>query len=245
MNKFNQAMFLALVLVGFHAHGFDVSYTSQSPHIDGMNDDEVWNKAVWRPMQHLIVGSQPNKADFNGRFRLLWDNNFLYLQAEITDDILIDQHADPLHYYWDDDCLEVFIDSDASGGDHQFNHSAFAYHIALDNQAVDIGEKQTPILLNEHIKSQWKRQIDKPNTIIWEVAIKMYSNDYKENATNLPISLTAGQTIGFMLAYCDNDGSVNREHFVASNDVKAVNGDKNRGWIDSSVFGSINLVKAK
>ena len=36
---------------------------------------------------------------------------FLYLLVEITDDVLFDQHANPLHLYWDDDCIEIFIDS--------------------------------------------------------------------------------------------------------------------------------------
>ena len=44
-----------------------------------------------------------NKNDFSGRFKLLWDEHYLYLMAEITDDILFDQHADPLKLYWDDD----------------------------------------------------------------------------------------------------------------------------------------------
>jgi hypothetical protein len=48
-------------------------------------------------------------------------------------------HRDPLVQYWDDDCLEIFLDEDFSGGDHQYNHNAFAYHVSLDNQAIDIG----------------------------------------------------------------------------------------------------------
>jgi len=46
-----------------------------------------------------------------------------------------------------------------------------------------------------------------------------------------------------MLAYCDNDGSPEREHFMGSHDIEAVNGDKNRGYIDASVFGDLVLVK--
>lgn len=245
MRNFIRLTLLTTLIICFQAFGFDVNKATQAPVIDGVDNEKIWQKAAWHPINHLIVGSQPSKSDFDGRFRLLWNKDSLFLQAEITDDRLIDQHADPLYFYWDDDCLEVFIDSDASGGDHQYNHSAFAYHIALDNQAVDIGENQKPLLLNEHVSSVWKRQSNKPNTIIWEVAITLYDNDYKENATNAPLTLAAGRTIGFMLAYCDNDGSVNREHFVASNDVKPVNGDKNRGWIDASVFGSIRLVEGK
>ena len=66
----------------------------------------------------------------------------------------IDQHADPKYFYWDDDCLEIFIDEDAFGGDHEFNYNAFAYNVALDNQIVDIDEKHADgfdnsVLLND------------------------------------------------------------------------------------------------
>ncbi|MCP4059513.1 MAG: sugar-binding protein, partial [Pseudoalteromonas sp.] len=47
---------------------------------------------------------------------------------------------------------------------------------------------------------------------------------------------------GFMLAYCDNDGSEVREHFMGSHEVQPVNGDRNRGFIDADVFGKITLL---
>ena len=58
-------------------------------------------------------------------------------------------------------------------------------------------------------------------------------------------SLTVGKIMGFMLAYCDNDGSDEREHFIGSHDIEPVNGDKNLGYIDARVFGSIRLGPAK
>jgi hypothetical protein len=48
-----------------------------------------------------------------------------------------------------------------------------------------------------------------------------------------------------MLAYCDNDGSKEREHFIGSHKISAVNGNKNLGYIDASVFGELNLINAK
>ena len=34
----------------------------------------------------------------------------------------------------------------------------------------------------------------------------------------------------------------NREHFIGDVDVEPVNGDRNRGYIDASVFGTIHLL---
>ncbi len=169
---------------------------------------------------------------------------------EIQDDVLFDAHANPLEKYWDDDCLEIFIDEDHSGGNHQFNFNAFAYHIALDNQAVDIGFEDAPngpfLLLNQHINSQWKRQSTPPYKVIWEVAIAVHNDRFVPNSkmrTRVP--LNEGKTLGFMLAYCDNDGSETREHFMGSHKITPVNGDKNLGYITADVFGDIKLIKSK
>lgn len=237
-----KSLFLATALCCLPAQAFDVPYTPVPPVIDGQ-PDSVWQNSTWRPMAYLMAGSLPSSDDFSGRYRLLWDAQYLYLQAEITDDRLLDQTANPLVKYWDDDALEIFIDSDASGGIHQFNHSALAYHIALDNQAVDIGDDRQAHLYNEHLNSHWQRQADNENRILWEVAIKLYPNDYTDAAPKASLTLGVGDTIGFMLAYCDNDTSVEREHFMGSHEVKALNGDKNRGFIDADVFGEISLVK--
>lgn len=225
-----------------------------APTIDGKSDDQAWSKGKWYPLNELILGQQPSSADFSGRFKLSWDKNKLYLLAEITDDVLFDQHANPLYFYWDDDCLEIFIDEDASGGDHQFSFNAFAYHVALDNQAVDIGYQKKDgspdfLALNDHIDSQWQRNAEAPHVITWELAIDIYDDSfsYKEiNHTKLfsgvPVTLFAGKKLGFMLAYCDNDGSKEREHFVGSTPIKAINGDKNLGYKTADVFEQLTLI---
>ena len=137
--------------------------------------------------------------------------------------------------------MEIFIDSDASGGNHQYNHSAFAYHIALDNQAADIGNDHKVHLYNDHVTSRWQRSQTQPQKIVWEVAIKLFPNNYSDQQPLTAISLAPEQEVGFMLAYCDNDGSAIREHFMGSHKIPPLNGDSNRGWIDASVFGKIIL----
>lgn len=236
--------------VGAHSSAHDNAHTS-TPEIihiatpimiDGVAE-KAWDNAVWQPMAYLMADSRPKREDFHGRYKLLWDSQYLYLQAEITDDILFDKTADPRVKYWEDDCLEVFIDSDASGGNHQYNHSAFAYHIALDNQIVDIGDDEKAHLYNDHVTSRWQRNDTPHNKIIWEAAIKLFADNYSDSQPLPPITLKPEQKIGFMLAYCDNDGSPTREHFMGSHKIEPVNGDTNRGWIDANVFGKMSFKK--
>ena len=244
------AIVVSLLLVAACSRSFAepdvVRFAGEPITIDGKELEQSWADAEWRNMDKHIVGELPDKDDFSGRYKLLWDEQHLYLLAEITDDVLFDRYADPLLRYWDDDCLEVFIDEDASGGNHQFDYNAFAYHIALDNQAVDIGgqlEDGSPeyVLLNDHVDSQWQRQAHEPHTVLWEVAIRIFDDGFHPDKLNQPVSLTAEKKMGFMLAYCDNDGSDGREHFMGSHEIEPVNGDKNLGYIDASVFGSIRL----
>ena len=207
------------------------------PSIDGVADEATWETAPWRELSHRWLGPEYSSADFQGRFKVVWTPERIYLLVELVDDILFDSHRDPLVQYWDDDCLEIFVDEDFSGGDHQYNHNAFAYHVSLDNQAIDIGTDRQPRNYSDHVESRWKQR---GNTIVWELAIDIHSDQYQDGSpANQPVRLSAGKVIGLMLAYCDNDGSEFRENFVGSESVPF--GKKDRGWIDAGLFGKLLL----
>lgn len=211
-----------------------------APTVDGIADELAWANAEWRAIDQRWLGPEYSAQDFQGRYKVVWADNRIYLLAEIVDDVLIDTHRDPLVQYWDDDCLEIFIDEDFSGGDHQYNHNAFAYHLSLDNQAVDIGTDKQARNYSHHVSSRWQQQ---GNHIVWEVALDVYSDSYIDDADdNVPVRLAAGKLLGFMLAYCDNDGSELRENFIGSETVPS--GPKDRGWIDAGLFGELLLVDA-
>ncbi|MGL1957758.1 MAG: CBM9 family sugar-binding protein [Colwellia sp.] len=268
----NLYLLICFTLLSVNTLALEIVKTKGAINIDGMADEKSWQSATWRPIDQLILGEKPSADDFSGQFKMLWDEQRLYLLVEITDDVLFDQHADPLYLYWDDDCLEIFIDEDASGGNHQFNFNAFAYHIALDNQVADIGENNpdgsiNPILLNDHITSVWRRSKEAPNKVIWEVSMAVYDDkfNYSQSMAQLasqsisqsisqsvvrekfqqPVTLFSGKTLGFMLAYCDNDGSKERENFIGSTKIKAINGNKNLGYITADVFDKVTLINNK
>ncbi|WP_256259874.1 DUF6265 family protein [Winogradskyella luteola] len=213
-----------------------VKKAKNKPVIDGKADDKIWSNTSWQPLDQLWLGNAYSEEDFSGRYKLSWSEDALYLLAEIKDDVLIDNNPDPLIAWWDDDCLEIFIDEDNSGGEHQYNHNAFAYHIDLDGNVVDMSPNKKGKLYNSHIKSKRKTT---GNTTIWEVKISLYDDSYKENEENKIVKLQKGKIIGFALAYCDNDTSEHRENFIGS--VKVEGDDKNRGWIDANIFGTLKL----
>ena len=210
--------------------------------IDGKYSPEEWQHIDWQYIKQPIIGELPELNDFSGRFKLTWDQAYLYLIAEITDDNFYDRYSNPLDNYWNDDCLEIFIDEDNSGGEHLANNNAFAYHLALDNQVVDLAlnlvtQEPEPRLYNHHVKNVWRYKDNKQNTIYWEAAIKLFDDNYLADTNeNSAVKLTENKKIGFMLAYCDNDNSEIREHFIGSVDIVAPDGDKNIGYKTADVF---------
>jgi hypothetical protein len=208
-----------------------------APVIDGLAGDAAWAETSWHEIEYRWLGPEYSVEDFQGRFKVVWTQERVYILGEFVDDILFDSHRNPLVQYWDDDCLEIFIDEDHSGGNHQFNHNAFAYHLSLDNKAIDIGTDEKPHDYTDHVQSRWQQTDDK---IVWEVSIAIYRDDYVDGSDeNVPVTLTAGKIMGLMLAYCDNDGSILRENFIGSESVPS--GPKDRGWIDAGLFGSLIL----
>ncbi len=208
---------------------------SKKPIIDGLANDFCWENAIWYPLDQRWIGKEYTENDFQGRFKLAWTNEKLYLLAEIVDDTLVDMHTNGLEKYWDDDCLEIFLDEDHSGGEHQFSHNAFAYHLALDGKVVDFSPSQKAAFY-EHLTVK-RTQNGKKN--IWEVEIDVYNDQYQDGKPNKPIQLLEGKKIGFALAYCDNDFGTERENFIGSVRVEGEN--KNKGYLDASIFGTLIL----
>jgi len=208
-----------------------------APVIDGVADDPAWEKAEWREITARWLGPEFTPDDFQGRYKVVWTEDRLFILGEFVDDVLIDTHRDPLVQYWDDDCWEIFLDEDHSGGEHRFNHNAFAYHMSLDNRAIDLGTDEKPNDYSHHVESRWRQD---GNKVIWEVAIDVYTDAYVDGSDdNVPVSLGAGKVLGLMLAWCDNDGSELRENFIGSEVV--LSGPKDRGYIDAGLFGTLIL----
>lgn len=215
--------------------------TTTSVTIDGIADEACWNDADWYDISQVWMpyNATMNAGDFEGKFKTAWDGNYLYVLVEVLDDVLSDDHSDPLQNWWDDDCLEIFIDEDRSGGWHQNDENAFAYHLSVFYDAIDLGASDG-VNYKEHVEVVMDTIAE--NTYLWEMAIKIYDDTYDGSSPEASrVTLTANKIMGFTIAYCDNDETTSRENFIGSIELPA---DKNNiCYQDATYFGSMKLVE--
>jgi hypothetical protein len=217
---------------------YDAPRATTAPVIDGVMDT-VWDAAPWAPIDVFWLGTQnPSAQDFSGRYKAMWNAGNLFLLFDITDDVLFDNWTNPLEHYWDDDSVEIFLDENKNGGNHQFNTSAWAYHVSTLGDVVDFTNSTTAKLLNNHITM---RKVSLGSKHLWEMSVRVYGENYNDAITNTPLVLFAGKQMGFSVCYNDNDGSAQRESMIGSVDTLGHKNDQ--GYIDASVFGSMTLVE--
>jgi hypothetical protein len=247
MNKFIP-VFLLLILIICQSSvkaADDEIYAVRSNEtmtIDAQADESIWDSIEWNTIDQvwLPYGTTVDSSDFTGKFKVTWTPERLYFLVSVTDDLFSDQHADPLDSYWEDDCLEFFVDEDHSGGWHQDGpaaYNAFSYHIALDSNVVDIGQDGSPNLYNNNLHVSIA--ID-GNQGLWEIGIDLYDDTFEYGGDNTPVTLTSGKEVGLAIAYCDNDGTNVRENFIGS--VYVTEENQNAAWQNASVFGLLTLV---
>jgi hypothetical protein len=240
---------ISVVLMTVAAHSnasaqkvrYEAFKSGTAPVLDGIPDDECWIRGDWGLMdqQWFDYRNMPDSADFYGRYKAVWTNEKLYLLLQITDDVLLDDITDPLVDYWEDDCIEVFIDEDKNGGDHKCcsqAYNAFAYHtspVTLD--AVDLSDDGdfVPKLFNDNVDIA-VHSTGNLHTV--EIAITLFDDTYNEDSVNTPVTLEANKLMGFSIAYCDDDG-FGREDFLAT---QAGGLDS---WMDADLFGELLLME--
>ncbi len=99
-----------------------IPVTTVVPTIDGQLDD-IWKCVTAERMDSLEAGGIDTTtsgepltgldlpfAEHFTRFRMLYDEDYLYVFVEIIDDVIDTTSADP----WNDDCVELFFDGDNS-----------------------------------------------------------------------------------------------------------------------------------
>jgi len=237
----------------------------QVPLINGNGDDQCWQNIPWQSIdQTWVPETAPDTVvvtaeDYSGHYKIVWSSeaNLLYFLIEINDNAFVDGYvpgvtADIYNF----DISEVFIDEDASGGEHRYDsqttnaENAFAYHIYAD--FPDEGNVTTDPYVGDMATTPPNYDFHFPefslsrsgNTATWEFSLIVYNDTYSPtNIDNARVQLQAGKVMGLSVAYCDNDNP-NENPKVRDNMFGSVwePTPKNRHWMNADYFGRIKLV---
>ncbi len=240
---------LAIVMIsaqfGHGQHYYSDSFVAQKAdnfNIDGVGDEAFWDECTWYDIKYIWIpyGENMSAGDFSGRVKFAWTEEKLLVLGEIEDDVLSDTHEDPKSNYWNDDCFEVFLDEDYSGGWHQTSYNAFAYHCSINEKdVIDSGDDDASnVNLKDHVEFDLDT-IDGTH-YVWELAITIYDDTFNESkASNRTVSLKQNKQMGIAVAYCDNDGGAERENFIGL--INVASEHYNSAWQNASVFGKLTL----
>lgn len=109
--------------------------TTSPPTIDG-SVDSAWGNATPYSIENVVVGAVHGSQDFSGTWRALWDSSNIYYLVEITDNSLKNNSGSS---WWDDDCVEIMIDADNSGGSTYDGINDFQYGFRWNDSTVHVG----------------------------------------------------------------------------------------------------------
>jgi hypothetical protein len=237
------------------------------PVIDGVGNDLCWQNVPWQSIAQVWIpyGSSVDSEDYSGRYKVVWSSttNLLYFLIEIRDDVFVDGY-DPSSSggaIYDFDITEVFIDEDASGGEHRYDgngtnaENAFAYHMYANFPVP--GEVDTVCQVDDMAGTQVNsRRADYTShfpqfalrttgtTAVREFSLIVYNDTYTDsNKEAARAQLAVGKVMGLSVAYCDNDNP-NEYPKVRDNMFGSVwePSPGNLHWINADYFGRVKLV---
>jgi len=170
-----------------------IEKAAQTPKIDGTADD-AWNQTKALTLDNSILGTKDSKDDLSAAFKVLWDENFLYLLVEVTDDIKF-HRGEPT---FKNDSVEVYIDYDNSKSDYYDDDDyQFRYEWNWKKVSTRRGKKLEDIIA---------AQTDHDKGYVMELAIP-----WQELGGDAP----AGKYIGIDVHVNDNDARKTREAKIA------------------------------
>ncbi|MBP5753183.1 MAG: endo-1,4-beta-xylanase, partial [Treponema sp.] len=169
-------------------------------------DDPEWNKADAVALA-IRLGAQ---TDSN--FRMLWDEDALYVYASVKDSVINTDNANA----WEQDSVEVFIDENNAKAE-SYEDDDKQYRISCKNEASFNGAK----CLQSNMESKARLTSDG-----YEVVAKFYWTD---------ITPEVGQAIGLELQVNDASASGSRSGTLSWYD------ENGTGYANPAVFGTAVL----
>ncbi len=193
-------------------------YKAATPvNIDGI-PEAVWENASIIParMTKLIVGEVANNADLSGEFKALWDDAYLYVLADITDDVKINDSRN----VYDDDGIEIYVDINndkaTTYGDKEVQYS-FGWNDGTAVGTIPAARSSDGIIY---------KIADRPDGYVVEVRIPW---------TNVQGTPAIGKLLGIEFMVNDDDDGEDRDGKLSWH------ADTDEAWRNPSLYGTAIL----
>jgi hypothetical protein len=187
----------------------------------------------------LLMGNQPWKGaeDLSAKLYAMYDRDYLYVGAEVTDDVLITHWDFPvMSYPWDTDCMEVMLDTrtNSEQGQDPPTPGLFRHLSLAEYRSTDFGAKQWqgggaggPLLPKPNLvpnAETYFQRTPKGYNMICRYPLSSLKN----------VKAEPGYKIGFDVAINDNDGLNYRknQHIWAGF-------NQNQSWWDVGTIGAL------
>jgi len=124
-------------------HGYLCRYTTNAITVDGNPDETAWNLAPWTSDFGDIAGPSKSAPRFRTRAKMLWDENFLYVCAELEEPHVWATLTNHDSVIFRDPDFEVFIDPKGSTHNYyEFEMNALntGWDLRLDKPYLDQGK---------------------------------------------------------------------------------------------------------
>jgi hypothetical protein len=97
---------------------YDVPFARQAPKLDGLLDDGEWASAPWSDDFADIQGPSMPQPRFRTRMKMLWDDTYLYIAAEMEEPELWASYDQRDMIVFHEHDFEIFIDPDGDAREY-------------------------------------------------------------------------------------------------------------------------------
>jgi hypothetical protein len=106
---------------------YTILKTTEALNIDGKNDEKVWEKVPWSDSFVDLEGKPEKKPTVSSRFKLLWDNEYLYIYCRFDEEHIWATLKEHDQSIFQDNAFEMFIDPDGDTHNYmEFQINAYA-----------------------------------------------------------------------------------------------------------------------
>ncbi len=196
-----------------------IKQTPVAPVID-QTVDAAWDEANLLTVANINSGTVSGDSDLSATWQALWDSDYLYFLVDVTDDIA---QTDSGSAWWDDDCIELFIDVDNSKLSSYDGVNDFQLGFRRNDATSYVGTYSAPVSGVVHSFTDTGGA-----NYRLEVAVPWQS---------LGLIPAANAMLGLDVQVGDDDDGGGRDG------KRAWYGTNDNAWLDPSLFGTIRLTE--